>query len=883
MQDIEDIIIIEDKSEELNISPEPEEEINVSEEIEEEIILVECDDVESIILEDFDDDSVISVEEDAIVLGVSLQKKQVDPKTYRQEVTPDFGYNGMDLVVVNAVNPSDYYKEEESIVVNPNITSQEIYPSENKVINKVSVNAVDKNIDPNIKSENIKKGITILDVTGTLEADKPDQTKTIKPTTEVQRVLPDSGYELSEVVVDAVNPSDYYKEEVVLEVNPTENTQIITPPNGKVASQVNVDAIPNNYVGSAIERSDGFNVEPTTDEMLVVGANTFVTGDIKVNAVNPADYHKEEVEVDVTPTESVQVINPPDGKVINLVNVGAIDSSYVGSDVDRVNGFEIEPTTSEQVVVNANTFVTGDVVVSAVNPSDYYKEEERVVVTPTTSEQTILPSENKAIGEVFVNAVEPSDYYKPEVVGRVKSSLSEVTYKPSAGNVYREVVVEPILLQSKVVHDNGTIKPDVGYDGLSEVRVNVPKPAPVLIEKNITENGTYISIDDSADGYSVVNVNVESTGGQTSRVDGKYLCRIYDYDGSLVQPDQWLNEGDIFTLPELPTHDGLIAQGWITPAPMPNNTITVTNQDIICGVAYTTASGMTEIDIELTPLTGLDVPLKFNGVKDWGDGTTNSANGHTYAEYGKYTIKCSDTMQSCTSSSRLFGQTGTNPNFSCVAIRFGDITTPIQSYSLGYCQSLKYCTLSNAITTVGTYAFEYCYGLTTISMGQNVATIANGAFRYCVSLTDICIPAKVTTVTAQAFQSCFSLSHLSLHQNIKTISTYAFQSTLMRKIAIPNSVQQATGFVFAACQTIQEVVFPVNFQNIQANAFNGNSSTTKYDFSKVAKVCVLSGTNAFNGINPICKIIVPDSLYYTWIATTNWTTYADYIYKASEV
>jgi hypothetical protein len=28
---------------------------------------------------------------------------------------------------------------------------------------------------------------------------------------------------------------------------------------------------------------------------------------------------------------------------------------------------------------------------------------------------------------------------------------------------------------------------------------------------------------------------------------------------------------------------------------------------------------------------------------------------------------------------------------------------------------------------------------------------------------------------------------------------------------------------------------------------------------------------------------VPDSLYDEWIAATNWSTFADYIYKASEM
>lgn len=56
-----------------------------------------------------------------------------------------------------------------------------------------------------------------------------------------------------------------------------------------------------------------------------------------------------------------------------------------------------------------------------------------------------------------------------------------------------------------------------------------------------------------------------------------------------------------------------------------------------------------------------------------------------------------------------------------------------------------------------------------------------------------------------------------------------------------------------------------------------------YDFSHHTSVPSLTNVNSFNNIKGNCKIIVPDALYDTWIAATNWSTYADYIYKVSEV
>lgn len=62
-------------------------------------------------------------------------------------------------------------------------------------------------------------------------------------------------------------------------------------------------------------------------------------------------------------------------------------------------------------------------------------------------------------------------------------------------------------LQAKEVTANGTVTADEGYDGLSQVIVNVPSEEPTLEDITITENGEYTP---SGDGYSKVTVNVEA-------------------------------------------------------------------------------------------------------------------------------------------------------------------------------------------------------------------------------------------------------------------------------------------------------------------------------------------------------------------------------------
>lgn len=106
---------------------------------------------------------------DVPVSGVpTLQKKTITPTTTAQKVVADAEYDGL---------------------------------------GEVNVNAVTSAVDANIIPTNIRRGTTILGVQGNLEADKPDQSKTVTPTTSQQNIVADTGYELAQVTVKAVTSS----------------------------------------------------------------------------------------------------------------------------------------------------------------------------------------------------------------------------------------------------------------------------------------------------------------------------------------------------------------------------------------------------------------------------------------------------------------------------------------------------------------------------------------------------------------------------------------------------------------------------------------------------------------------------------------------------
>ena len=354
--------------------------------------------------------------------------------------------------------------------------------------------------------------------------------------------------------------------------------------------------------------------------------------------------------------------------------------------------------------------------------------------------------------------------------------------------------------------------------------------------------------------------------------DGEFLVMVIDYDGTVLKQD-YLNTGDVFTMPTPPTHKGLIFQEWSAPLQVVNNAVTVGIDDCIIGAVYTTESGKNEFDITLNSLTGLDFTLKLNGTKDWGDGTSDTAITHTYAQEGSYTITCDGT----TIQNYTFGQTSSDYNCSVTAVRLAHITNTSSSYTFAYMRSLKTITIPKGYRgSVGSWFYscsvQYVILPTTVS-----TNIGSNIFRAATRLKIFVTPYGVTAA-ASLFRGAYSLLY-GIMPSTKTVGTgtYFLANCYGIQKRIVSYTSNLNNYFLSASVGVEKVVCINNVTTVGAAAFNGCTSLMEVDFTHNTTVPELVDVNAFNGINPLCKIKVPASLETEWKEATNWATYADYI------
>lgn len=134
--------------------------------------------------------------------ALKTQVKTVSPSESQQTISPDSGYDALNKVVVNAISKTyvgSGVTKKTTTTYTPQ-TSDQVISSGVYLSGPQTIKG-----DSNLVAGNIKNGVTIFGVTGTvITSSAPNmQTKTITPSALSQTIKPDNGYDgLSQVIVN---------------------------------------------------------------------------------------------------------------------------------------------------------------------------------------------------------------------------------------------------------------------------------------------------------------------------------------------------------------------------------------------------------------------------------------------------------------------------------------------------------------------------------------------------------------------------------------------------------------------------------------------------------------------------------------------------------
>lgn len=453
-------------------------------------------------------------------------------------------------------------------------------------------------------------------------------------------------------------------------------------------------------------------------------------------------------------------------------------------------------------------------------------------------------------------------------------------------------------------------------DKLHKVSDNITAAYNKITEKGGTPTGTT-----SLELAESIDTIPEGGGGEPISFTNDDLLeyiRFFDYDGTLIykalpsEVAEWSDYSKVTAL--LPQHNNLTFATWS----LDLAELQSLNDWADVGACYTPTDNKGEVIVSINnPNTAVTFADSGNCTYDWGDGSSDTSSNnvsltHTYAAEGQYTIKITgtptwwaftnqtarymtDTLimpptvnssntgtlasyhRYCGATNIIFSLNYPNIaatdwsneyNISIMIGRFGGIIPQNSNMLRVACYKVNTNTAINSILE----RFRF-YGTGNITTALATAQNSYGAFTYCVDLSKgvdssnntntysymtsvkVINPARWVNrrYSAIMFSGCHNLIDIkNFYQNIGS------------------KITQLNGAAFKQCYKLQ---IPLKFDNlttIAAEAFYGCGTLPTIDFSNQTVVPTLAATSAFT--NCSANFLIPDALYDTWIAATNWAT-----------
>ena len=382
---------------------------------------------------------------------------------------------------------------------------------------------------------------------------------------------------------------------------------------------------------------------------------------------------------------------------------------------------------------------------------------------------------------------------------------------------------------------------------------------------------------------------------------------FWDYDGTLLYSWTLAELATKAELPPLPSHNGLICQGWNWTL----QDIKDAGRELDIGALYITDDGKTRLYVDVDIETWDDFVLNYwqstrNATTvDWGDGTTPETKNndswvehrHVYASSGSYVI----TMSVKEGTTMRLGS-GTNNR---MLIANGETDS-------GRCAMLRRVEVGARVTRTEPQCFRNCCRLESVSLPQTTKIYTTRAFEQCAQLR-VFIAADMDEIR-QTFYRCCNLRAIATPKGTTQTNNYAISYTAVRQVNFDMTSARDTEAIervhikavngrvgdFSACRALLEVTIPADATTFVAAAFRGCGALRRVtclgdiasipaqvfqrcyplrfvDLTHCTAVPTLANVNAFDATHPQLEIRVPASLADAWKAATNWSSLADHI------
>lgn len=363
---------------------------------------------------------------------------------------------------------------------------------------------------------------------------------------------------------------------------------------------------------------------------------------------------------------------------------------------------------------------------------------------------------------------------------------------------------------------------------------------------------------------------------------------FYDYDGTRVAAWTLDELAAATALPDNPSHDGLIAQGWNWSLA----DLQAVNRIMDVGQSYITDDGKTRLYIEIESKLNTVVTLNFsqtvaNGVTiDWGDGsatktlagTGNVNTSHTYERYGSYVVTL-DVADGCEMGLSNGRSTFTGGYYEVNMLRKAEIGKNVSLASGGFYDNrrLETITIPKSVTSFSDNTFHHCESLKCLVFPDGLTSI--NKLQY-AGVRAFCMPNGVTAIADYAFRFCSKIKRITFHDGITTFGGEgAFDGCNdVLAISLPETLTKIPNDTFKNCYCIDSFTIPSAVTSISGARFHTSVNWKEMHFKPTTPPT--AGYGVFMEFLPPtdCVFYVPKGSLSAYTSAKNYPSASTYTY-----